>query len=89
MGMVLEAQIGSHLSGLDTQEIERITALIHEYQLPVSIPAKLGIRNIRQHLLQDKKICNGMLILPVLTGIGESKIEELPWNRFVSYMDRI
>lgn len=89
MGMVLEAQIGRHLSGMETQDIERITALICDYQLPVSIPETLDLTSLKQHLLQDKKISNGTLKLPVLTSIGKSKIEELPWDRFVSYMGRI
>ncbi|MBU0712552.1 3-dehydroquinate synthase [bacterium] len=89
IGMALEAQIGRQLSDLEEQEIGRIITLIQDFQLPISVPEKLKLKTIRQHLLQDKKISNGVLKLPVLMGIGNSKIEELPWDRFVSYMDQI
>ena len=86
IGMALETQIGRQLSEL---EIERIITLIQDFKLPISVPEKLNLKTIRQHLLQDKKISNGVLKLPVLMGIGKSKIEELPWDRFESYMDQI
>ncbi|MDO9548479.1 MAG: 3-dehydroquinate synthase [Candidatus Marinimicrobia bacterium] len=89
IGMVLETQIGKHFSGIDGREAERIITLIRDYRLPVSIPGKLELKTVRQHILQDKKISNGVLKLPVLMSIGKSKIEELPWDRFVSYMDQI
>ncbi|MBN2601224.1 MAG: 3-dehydroquinate synthase [Candidatus Marinimicrobia bacterium] len=89
IGMALEARIGSQLSTLDVQQVTRIENLIRAYQLPVTIPGKLELKMIRQYLLQDKKIRGGRLKLPVLMGIGKSKIEELTWDRFVSYMDQI
>jgi len=89
IGMVLEAQIGKHLDGPSKLETERIISLICAYKLPATIPGKLEFSAIRQHLIQDKKITDGMLKLPVLTSIGKSKIEELPWDRIVSYMDQI
>jgi len=85
----LEAQIGKHLDGPSKLETERIISLICAYKLPATIPGKLEFSAIRQHLIQDKKITDGMLKLPVLTSIGKSKIEELPWDRIVSYMDQI
>jgi 3-dehydroquinate synthase len=89
IGMVMEARIGRRLAGVDGGEAERIRTLISAYGLPVAIPEKFDLAGMRRHLLQDKKISNGMIKLPVLIKIGESKTEELPWERFVSYMDQI
>ncbi|MCK4641627.1 MAG: 3-dehydroquinate synthase, partial [Candidatus Marinimicrobia bacterium] len=89
IGMVMEAKIAMQIDGLTKHDVQRITDLIASYNLPISSPRKFSSDDIQSHILQDKKIRNGKLNLPVLRAIGESYIKELEWNRFVSFMDQI
>ena len=89
IGMVLESRIGSHITGLSKDISRQISDLTDNYHLPVSIPENLSTEELKKNLAQDKKIRDGKIKFPVLTNIGESKIEELPWERFASYMDQI
>ncbi len=89
IGMVMEAKIAMQINGLTKHDVQRITDLIASYNLPILSPRKFSSDDIQHYILQDKKIRNGKLNLPVLRAIGESYIKELEWNRFVSFMDQI
>ncbi|MCK4716054.1 MAG: 3-dehydroquinate synthase [Candidatus Marinimicrobia bacterium] len=89
MGMVMEAKIALQIDDLTKYDVQRITDLIASYNLPISSPHKFSNDDLQRYILQDKKIHNGKLNLPVLRAIGESHIKELEWNRFVSFMDQI
>jgi len=89
MGMVMEAKFAMRFNGLTKHDVQRITDLIASYNLPISSPCKFSNDDLQRYMLQDKKIRNGKLNLPVLRAIGESHIKELEWNRFVSFMDQI
>lgn len=89
MGMVMEAQIAMQIDGLTKHDVQRITDLVASYNLPISLPRKFSSDDIQNFMLQDKKIRNGKLNLPILSAIGESHIKELEWNHFVSFMDQI
>lgn len=89
IGMVLEAQIARQISGLPATDIDRIVRTIRRYRLPVTLPPELETGKLREHLLQDKKLADGRLKIPVLASIGKSSIKELTWQNFVSFMDQI
>jgi 3-dehydroquinate synthase len=89
MGMVMEAKIAMQIDDLTKHDVQRITDLIASYNLPILSPHKFSNDDIQGYILQDKKIRNGKMNLPVLRAIGESHIKELEWNRFVSFMDQI
>jgi 3-dehydroquinate synthetase len=63
--------------------------LIDSYGLPVEFRGKLPANLVRRYIIQDKKVRNGKLNLPIISAIGECHIKEIEWEQFLSFMDQI
>jgi 3-dehydroquinate synthase len=89
IGMVREARFAGQLSGIGEADIRRLISLIDSYGLPVEFRGKLPANLVRRYIIQDKKVRNGKLNLPIISAIGECHIKEIEWEQFLSFMDQI
>jgi shikimate kinase/3-dehydroquinate synthase len=83
IGMALEAHAAMDHGDLDVHEYERIIGLIAGYGLPIFLPDGLSMTEVREQIVQDKKVSGGTIALPVLLGIGKVVIKEEPCNAFL------
>ncbi|HCL00504.1 MAG TPA: 3-dehydroquinate synthase [Candidatus Marinimicrobia bacterium] len=89
IGMVWEARFAGQFSGIDESDIRRLVSLIDGYGLPVEFRRKLSADLVQRYIIQDKKVRNGKLNLPVVSAIGKCHIKEIEWEQFLSFMDQI
>lgn len=73
-GMVLAAKT-SLLQGLiDQAQVERMSRLIEQFDLPLKAPASMQYIHFAEHMKLDKKVLNGQLRLVLPTAIGASAV---------------
>ncbi|MEO0136757.1 MAG: 3-dehydroquinate synthase [candidate division WOR-3 bacterium] len=77
MGMVEEMRMLSR----NRKDQARVVNLLKSYNLPSSLPAGLK-NNIKDFILQDKKVIGGCIKIPVLIRIGQVMVKEVSCKRF-------
>ncbi len=83
IGMVVEAKWAKTYGSLRKQDLNRITDLISSYRLPTTIPKDLSIDNLNKLILQDKKVRNKKIRLPVIEAIGKVISKEVECKKFL------
>ena len=71
MGMVAAAELAVLKGILEPKVKERLTNLIHEFGLPVTIPQEYDRSRIQEYLLADKKTIGGKVFFVLPTAIGK------------------
>ena len=89
IGMIAESKIAQKTGFLRKDTLKKIVKLITSYGLSAEIPADMERKKLKRALMQDKKIKNGKLVIPVPLGIGSQKIKEIACKKFLLYMDQI
>lgn len=74
VGMILAAQTALALGLITREQVEKITQLIKQFDLPLNSPENMGYEQYAEHMLLDKKVLNGKLRLVLPTSIGCSKL---------------
>ncbi len=83
IGMVEEAKIAVQNGLLKKRDLEKIVELISLYGLPETLPEDVHSENIGTALLQDKKVRNEMIRLPLIKEIGCVTTKEVRCNTFL------
>ncbi len=83
IGMVEESRIAMKNGLLENKDFEKIISLISSYGLPVAMPKDIHLGNIKNLIIQDKKVWNGKIRLPFLTGIGRIHLKEVRCEKFL------
>ena len=74
VGMVLAAKTAQTLTLIEQAHVDKITALIEMFELPLSAPQEMNYEHFSKHMQLDKKVLNGQLRLILPTDIGCSAI---------------
>lgn len=73
-GMCMAARLSHRLGWLQSEELERINALVEKAGLPVLPPAELSTERFLELMAIDKKVQDGKLRLVLMKGIGQSLV---------------
>lgn len=76
IGMVLAARISTKLSGLKEEDVDRISALLVRYDLPVTLEYDKEI--VWNILLHDKKMAADEIHFITLKNIGQGQVTKIP-----------
>lgn len=71
-GMVLAAKAGQMKGWMQTEEVQRVIALIEAFALPITPPTDMGYDTFMQHMVHDKKVQAGKLNYIIPKAIGEA-----------------
>jgi len=82
IGMVVEAKFAVENRLLSQRDFKKIKDLIASYGLPVELPKKINLENIKKAILQDKKVRYGRIKLPVPKRVGNVIIKEARCEKF-------
>lgn len=74
VGMIQAAQTSRQLGLINDQQVNRIIALIGQFDLPLSPPDNMNYASYAEHMQLDKKVLNGKLRLVLPTSIGTSEL---------------
>lgn len=83
IGMVEETKRAVRSGQLAEIDLKRIIGLVSSYGLPVAIPDRIGLGDLKKAILQDKKIRQGKIRLPVPEGIGRIVLKEIQCEKFL------
>ncbi|EOT1259057.1 3-dehydroquinate synthase [Cronobacter sakazakii] len=73
-GMVMAARAAERLGQFETQDVERIIALLKRAGLPVTGPESMPPQAYLPHMMRDKKVLAGELRLVLPLAIGKSEV---------------
>ena len=73
-GIVLAAKTSLILGLIDNSQVEKISLLISQFDLPLDAPKNMTFKSFSTHMQLDKKVLNGQLRLILPTSIGTSEI---------------
>lgn len=76
VGMVMAALSAQKLGYLNSDQVERIIALIDKVGLPVKPPQAMSIDDFMMHMMRDKKVLNQQLRVILPTSIGSAIITD-------------
>lgn len=76
IGMCLEARLSNLLGLIPKDKVERITALINSYDLPVGLPRGIDVEALIASMTLDKKTVSGELKFILPERIGSVKIQK-------------
>ncbi|MFW9801713.1 MAG: 3-dehydroquinate synthase, partial [Candidatus Thorarchaeota archaeon] len=74
IGMVEEARFAMREGHLDEQSLDSLVSILEAFGLPTRIPADVDMTEFGDVILQDKKIRQGLLILPILIELGSTEL---------------
>ncbi|MHA1948851.1 MAG: 3-dehydroquinate synthase [Candidatus Thorarchaeota archaeon] len=74
IGMVEEARIAVRMGHLEKAILESLVSILSMFGLPTKIPEGIDSEQLGEVMKQDKKMRNGLLTLPMLVGLGETKM---------------
>lgn len=74
IGMVLAARLGVLRGDHDESVVERLTALLRRFKLPVSVPRGTDLGHVFTVMHRDKKVRDGRLKLVLLDRLGQAKV---------------
>jgi 3-dehydroquinate synthase len=75
-GMCMAAIMSQQLGWISQQDVNKITAMIRQANLPVHAPAELGVERFIELMSVDKKVIDGVLRLVLLKAIGHAVISD-------------
>ncbi|MDX9715062.1 MAG: 3-dehydroquinate synthase [Dissulfurispiraceae bacterium] len=75
IGMCIESRISCSMGLLNTDQLRRIEDLIKSYNLPVSLPEGISLKNLVKHMQLDKKTVGGRVKFILPESIGSVRIE--------------
>ena len=73
-GMCMAAIMSQQLGWISQQDVNNITAMIQQANLPVHAPAELDVERFMELMSVDKKVIDGVLRLVLLKAIGHAVI---------------
>jgi 3-dehydroquinate synthase len=76
IGMVAEATIAHHLSGLPVADLESITGALRAAGLPTDLPTSVPVSELKALLSKDKKRIGGTLRWSLLESIGTGNFDQ-------------
>lgn len=74
VGMVQAAKTARQLDLINDEQVNRITSLIAQFDLPLNPPEDMDYASYAEHMQLDKKVLNGKLRLVLPTSIGTSEL---------------
>ncbi|MFW9887711.1 MAG: 3-dehydroquinate synthase [Candidatus Thorarchaeota archaeon] len=74
IGMVEEARFAVRQRLLDNQSLNTLVSILEAFGLPTGIPEDVDLAEFGDIILQDKKIRQGLFILPVLIELGRTEL---------------
>ena len=75
-GMMLAADLSEKIGWLDSQQVNRIEAMIDQIPLPKRLPSKLKCGKLVAAMQSDKKVLNEKIRLVLLKRIGEAVVTD-------------
>jgi 3-dehydroquinate synthase len=75
IGMVEEARFAVREGFLDDQSLQSLISILLMFGLPTSIPADVNVKEFEDVILQDKKMRQGQLLLPILIELGRTELK--------------
>jgi 3-dehydroquinate synthase len=85
IGIAEEARCAARLGLLDTESVETVIDILSAFDLPASIPQKVTREKMVQVLQQDKKMCRGMVMLPLLVELGRTKMTTINPEQILNF----
>jgi len=73
-GMVMACRVAVSRGDLTAAELERISALLSAFELPVAAPAQMTIADFMPYMKTDKKVQAGKMRFILPTALGQSAI---------------
>ncbi len=73
-GMCMAAIMSNQLGWLNTEDVNAVTAMIEQANLPVNAPTELSAERFVELMSVDKKVIDGVLRLVLLKNIGHAVI---------------
>lgn len=73
-GIVIASRVARNKNWLSETDFRRITALLAEFNLPVSKPAAMQYQDFMRHMRRDKKVVAGAIRFVIPTSIGEATV---------------
>lgn len=85
IGMVVAAKVAAGLKMCSADDVNRIAALLCQFELPVAIPA-FSLQEFIGVMMHDKKVSEGTLRMALNRGIGDCVIHDIhnPENCFTA-----
>jgi shikimate kinase/3-dehydroquinate synthase len=83
IGMVEESKMAVKNGFLKKNDLARIINLISSFGLPTEMPENVKNKDVRKIILQDKKIRDGKMMLPIPEEIGRVILKEVTCNTFL------
>jgi len=77
IGMVEEARFAQNLGLVDSQTVQRLVLLLESYGLPTLIPEDICVLKLRETILQDKKVKQNSMRIPILVGLGKTTMKDI------------
>lgn len=71
IGLVAQAMLSESFGYMETEQVERVVALLKKAGLPTSIPEYINREELVRKLYTDKKVRNGKLRFVLQKGIGD------------------
>ncbi|RXJ73451.1 3-dehydroquinate synthase [Veronia nyctiphanis] len=73
-GTVLAAKTAMRQQLVNQEDVNRITTLLENAQLPVKAPASMDYDAFIKHMMRDKKVLSGQLRLVLPTSVGTAEV---------------
>lgn len=83
-GMAEEAELASSHGYLKENAVERIKKLLSDYDLPTGDISDTDKNKWMKMLAEDKKIRNEKIRIPIPESIGNVKVMEVEWKKYLS-----
>ena len=73
-GIVIASRVARNKNWLSETDFRRITALLAEFNLPVSKPTAMHYPDFMKHMRRDKKVVSGAIRFVIPTAIGKATV---------------
>ncbi|WP_018982510.1 3-dehydroquinate synthase [Salinimonas chungwhensis] len=73
-GMVMACRAAQQLGWLDTEQTQRVAALLNAFALPTEGPASMSFDAYLRHMRRDKKVEAGQIRFVLPRGIGKAEV---------------
>jgi len=87
IGLFLESKLAELITGLPSEDVERIKNLLVKLGLPIKLP--LPVEDLVKYMRYDKKFLRGKPRLPLPKRIGEFEIVSLEWEGLLKCLSEL
>jgi 3-dehydroquinate synthase len=88
-GMVIASELAMQRGDINLTDVERITALIKAFSLPIAGPETMSAQSYIVHMLRDKKALNNRMRFVLPTSIGSAQVvSDVTEQMLVTLLDK-